>query len=75
MEIPLIQLKTGKKAKIKRLEGGLGFQKKLAVLNIRAGKTIKKIAAQPLGGPVVVEVGNTKVTVGAGMAAGIIVEE
>lgn len=74
MEISLLQLQTGKKAKIKRLEGGYSFQRKLASLNIRVGKTIKKVTTQPLGGPVVIEVDNTEVTLGMGMAMKIFVE-
>ena len=73
MEISLLQLQTGKKATIKRLEGGLGFQKKLALLNLRVGKTIKKITAQPFRGPIVIEIDNTEVSLGVGMAIKIFV--
>ena len=75
MEISLLQLQIGKKAKIKRLEGGYSFQRKLASLNIRVGKTIKKIATQPLGGPIVIEIDNIGVTLGMGMAMKIFIEE
>ena len=75
MEISLLQLQIGKKAKIKRLEGGYSFQRKLASLNIRVGKTIKKIATQPLGGPIVIEIDNTEITLGVGMATKIFIEE
>ena len=74
METTLTDLQTGKKAEIIRLEGGFEFQRKLASLNIRVGKTIKKIAGLPFGGPIVIEVDNTKATLGMGMAARIIVE-
>ena len=75
MEIPLLNLEAGKKAKIKRLEGGFTFQNKLATLNIRIGKTIKMVTAQPFRGPVVIEVDDRKVTLGMGMAMRIFVEE
>ena len=75
MEIPLTQLGRGKTAVIKSLKGGCEFQRKIASLNIRVGKTIKKITAQPLRGPIVIEVGNTKVSLGMGMAMKIFVEE
>ena len=74
MEITLFDLKSGKKATIKRLEEGEEFQKKLALLNIRAGKTISKITAQPLHGPVVIEIDNTEATIGMQMAKKIVVE-
>jgi Fe2+ transport system protein FeoA len=75
METSIFELSSGKKAKIKRLEGREVFQRKLASLNIRVGKTITKIATQPFRGPVVVEVDNTKVTLGRRMAMRIFVEE
>jgi len=75
MEISLFNLQAGKQARIKRLEGGFGFQKKLASLNIRIGKIVKKITNQPLGGPVVIEVDNTEVVLGMNMAMRIFVEE
>jgi ferrous iron transport protein A len=74
MEITLFDLQSGKKAIIKRLEEGEEFQKKLALLNIRVGKTIKKITAQPLHGPVVIEIDNTQATIGMQMAKKIVVE-
>lgn len=75
MEISLLHLKIGKKAKIKRLEGGYEFQRKLASLNIRIGKIIKVVATQPFRGPVVVEINDRGVTFGRGIAARIFVEQ
>ena len=74
MEISLFKLRNGKKAEIKRLEGGIEFQRKLSSLNIRIGKKIKKITSQPFRGPVVIEVDNTKATIGIGMARRIFLE-
>jgi ferrous iron transport protein A len=73
MESTLFDLKSGKKATIKRLKGGEEFRKKLASLNIRAGKTIRKITTQPLQGPVVIEIDNTEATIGMEMAKKIVV--
>ena len=73
MEITLINLKSGEKAIIKRLEGGETFQKKLASLNIRVGKTIRKITEQPFDGPVVIGIDNTEATIGMNMAKKIFV--
>jgi len=73
MEITLFDLESGKKATIKRLDGGVEFQKKLTFLNIRVGKTIRKITAQPLHGPVVIEIDNTEAAIGMNMAKKIVV--
>ena len=73
MEITLFDLESGKKATIKRLDGGVEFRKKLTSLNIRVGKTIRKITAQPLHGPVVIEIDNTEAAIGMNMAKKIVV--
>ena len=73
MEITLINLKSGENAIITRLEGGEAFRKKLASLNIRVGKTIRKITEQPFDGPVVIGIDNTEATIGMNMAKKIIV--
>lgn len=73
MEITLFDLESGKKATIKRLDGGVEFRKKLTSLNIRVGKTIRKITAQPLHGPIVIEIDNTEAAIGMNMAKKIVV--
>ena len=70
----LYDLPSGQEAIINLLEGGEEFRKKLASLNIRVGKTIRKITAEPLHGPVVIEIGNTEATIGMKMAKKIVVE-
>ena len=74
MEEKLIKIKNGRKAEIKKLDGNLGFKKKLACLNIRVGKIIKKIAAQPLRGPIIIEIDGRSIALGRGMASKIIVD-
>ncbi len=73
MEITLFDLESGKKATIKRLDGGVEFRKKLTSLNIRVEKTIRKITAQPFHGPVVIEIDHTEAAIGMDMAKKIIV--
>jgi ferrous iron transport protein A len=73
MEKALTELKSGETGVILRLEGGEAFERKLAALNIRAGKTVKKVTAQPFSGPVVIEIDNTEVTLGRKMAERIFV--
>lgn len=73
METTLFDLESGKKATINRLDGGVEFRKKLTSLNIRVGKTIRKITAQPFHGPVVIEIDNTEAAIGMDMAKKIVV--
>ena len=64
-----------KKAKIKSINGGQSFQKKLQVMGIRAGESIKVVSRQPFRGPLTIEVCGSQMTLGRGMAKRIIVEE
>ena len=73
MEITLINLKSGENAIITQLKGGEAFRKKLASLNIRVGKTIRKITEQPFDGPIVIGIDNTEATIGMNMAKKIVV--
>ncbi|MEO0099615.1 MAG: FeoA family protein [candidate division WOR-3 bacterium] len=72
--IDLTQMKENEKGIIVELLGGCGFLRRLEVLGIRKGKEVKKISKQVLGGPVIIQVGNTQVALGCGMARKIIVE-
>lgn len=73
--ISLAHLPSNKKAKIKSLEGGKGFQRKLRVMGIREGQTIKIVTKQPFRGPLTVTVNGSQMTLGRGMANKINVEE
>ena len=75
MPVSLLELRSGKKAVIVFLEGGFEFQRKLASLNIRVGKTISKITSQPFAGPIVVAVDNTEISLGRGIASRIFLKE
>lgn len=57
---------------IKSVTGGL--EKKFESIGIRKGRRIRKIACQPFGGPVVVEVDGSKISLGQGIASKIEVE-
>ena len=73
--ISLTYLPPNKRAKIISLEGGQGFQRKLRVMGIREGQTIKTISKQPFRGPLTVTVNGCQITLGRGMANKITVEE
>ena len=74
MEVSLVQLRAGEKGEIKRIEGGPMFHNKMASLNIRPGKVIIKVAAQPFRGPITIDVNGRRITLGRGMAMRIFVE-
>ncbi|MGM5485375.1 MAG: FeoA family protein [Nanobdellota archaeon] len=68
----LVKAKKGE-LKISSIEGGQGIRDKLYSINIRPGKSIRKIASYPMKGPVVVEVDDRKISIGRGMAEKVIV--
>ncbi len=73
-EFRLSNMEKGYVGKIKRFEGGRGFQLNLRSIGIREGKEVEIIAKEPMGGPVVVRTGKTTITIGRGMSSRIIVE-
>ncbi len=73
--IPLAHLKENKRGCIVMLKGGMGFQRKLRVMGIREGQTIKVVSRQPFKGPLTVTVCGCQMTLGRGMTHKIIVEE
>ena len=73
-EIPLIHMKSGEKGIIAAIQGGHGMIHKLDALGIRCGVELKKVSRQPMRGPVLIEIGNTQIAIGYGMAQRIVVE-
>lgn len=73
--ITLNQLEQGQSGKVISLSGGIGLADKLNALGIRVGKEITKVSNSFIGGPVTVQVGNSKVAIGYRMAAKIIVQK
>ncbi|RKX70180.1 ferrous iron transport protein A [candidate division WOR-3 bacterium] len=69
----LTELKPGDEGIVMGISGGRGMMRKLESLGIRIGVKIKKISSQLMGGPVIVQVGNTRVAIGYGMAHRILI--
>jgi ferrous iron transport protein A len=69
----ITQMNPGEKGVIINIYGGIGLLKKLDALGIRVGVEITKVSAQLFRGPVTIQVGNTQVAIGYGMAKKIIV--
>jgi len=72
--VSLADMKVNEAGVIRGLGGGEQFQAKMHSLNVRVGKKIKTISKLILNGPVVVEVDNTHVAIGLGMARKVLVE-
>jgi ferrous iron transport protein A len=54
--------------------GDAGLEKRFESMGIRKGRHIRKITSQPFGGPIVIEVNGSKISLGRNIAAKIEVE-
>jgi ferrous iron transport protein A len=54
--------------------GGQGMINRLSALGIRPGKRVTKVNSMFMRGPVTVQVGNSRVAIGFGMAKRIVVD-
>ena len=70
----LSELTNGKKGKIIGLDGGHGLRRKLRTIGIREGKLVTLVTAQPIGGPIVIDIEGEQVAIGRGMAQKIMIE-
>ena len=72
----LLKLPVGQVGKVIGIKGGWGVQQNLTSLSIAPGRRVKRIAMQPMGGPVMIQViGGGRIAVGRGMASRVIVRE
>lgn len=74
IRVSLVEMRAGESGRIVEIEGGYGMIRKLETLGIRLGKEIRKLSGQLMRGPVMIQVGNTQVGIGFGMASRILVE-
>jgi ferrous iron transport protein A len=56
------------------VNGDVNWDKRFESMGIRKGRRIRKITDQPFGGPVVIEVNGSKISLGRNIAAKIEVE-
>lgn len=56
------------------VSGDADWEKRFESMGIRKGRQIRKIASQPFGGPIVIEVNGSKISLGRNIAAKIEVE-
>ena len=67
----LTDLRSGDRAVVAYLEGGNQFKDRIRSVGVLEGKTVEVVAREPLGGPYVVKVNGTTVSIGRGMASKI----
>ena len=70
----LASMAPGERGRITGLTSGPGLVRRLEEIGLRVGQRVSKISGMPLRGPVVVQVGGTRVALGHGMAKKVIVE-
>lgn len=72
--VRLDQLKQGERGIVVGFKAGHGLVDKLTAIGVRPGKEITKVSDTFIGGPITIKVDNTKIAIGNGMAAKILVE-
>ena len=71
----LDQVHENQKAKVIDIQGGQGIRKRLGQMGIHAGDIITMLRYGALRGPILIEVHDSQVALGRGIASRIIVEE
>jgi len=71
--ITVRQMKAGQSGTVVEILGGHGLVNRLSSLGIRPGKRITKVSSMFLRGPVAIQVDQSQVAIGFGMAGKILV--
>jgi Fe2+ transport system protein FeoA len=72
-ELPLINLKNGQKGVIISIAGGWRATKRLADLGLTPETTVEVLKKAPFSGPLLIEVRGSKLILGKGLAAKVLV--
>ena len=73
-QISVARMGTGQSGTVVQMTGGHGLSQRLQALGVRPGKKITKVSSMFGRGPVTVQIDNTQIAIGYGMADKIIVE-
>ena len=73
-ETTLARMSSGQSGIIVNIHGGYGLINRLSALGIIKGKRVAKVSDMIMRGPVTVEVGQTRIAMGHGMAGKVMVE-
>jgi DtxR family transcriptional regulator, Mn-dependent transcriptional regulator len=71
MSLALSDLHQGDSGTIVELAGGPEYHNRMRTLGVCEGKAFRVVAREPLGGPIVLKLGNTKVSLGRRMSSKI----
>ena len=72
MIVPLLSLGPGERGVVVDLRGGPNFRSRLYAMGLAPGALVRIIENYP-NGPVILEVGGTRLALGKGMAAKVLV--
>lgn len=73
--VSLAKLDTNQSGKVVEFTAGPRLVRRLEEMGIRVGKKVTKISGMPLRGPVVIQVGGTRIAIGHGMAMKVMAEK
>ncbi|MBN2154684.1 MAG: ferrous iron transport protein A [Candidatus Lokiarchaeota archaeon] len=73
--IPLTSLAKNHTAFIVNINAGMGATRRLTSLGLTPGTKITKLSSAPFQGPIQLQVRNTRLVIGWGLAAKILVSE
>ena len=73
-KVSLVNLADGESATVVGFDSGDGASARLEAMGIRVGKKIKKLGGMFMKGPITIEVGQTRMGIGHGMASKVIVQ-
>lgn len=71
--VTLVEMETGAKGEIVRIDGGEGMVRRLWVLGVIPGKKVEKLSTIIGKGPVVVRLGQQEIALGRGIAQRVFV--
>ena len=74
MILDLTQMQPGETGIVSEIQGGFGFIRKLQSMGVRPGKKITKVSSHFWRGPQTIEIDNSQIAIGFGMAKRILVE-
>ncbi len=70
----LIDMKRGQKAIVRSINKGVGAERKMFEMGIMPGTEIQLLEKHPFRGPLLFQVGPTRIVLGRGIAASLEVE-
>jgi len=67
-------MNKGERGVVHKILGGLGVTRRLEALGVRPGTPITKVSSQLMKGPITIQLGNTQIALGFGIARKVIVK-